>query len=51
MGDMREFLDPIPNLDDTTILVTGGTGSFGRAFIQRVLTKYEPRKLTVFLLF
>jgi len=45
---MREFLDPIPNLDDTTILVTGGTGSFGRAFIQRVLTKYEPRKLIVF---
>jgi len=48
MGNMREFLDPIPDLDGTTILVTGGTGSFGQAFIRRVLTKFEPKKLIVF---
>jgi UDP-N-acetylglucosamine 4,6-dehydratase len=48
MGNMREFLDPIPNLDDTTILVTGGTGSFGRAFLSSVLSRFKPRKLIVF---
>ncbi|MFB9887636.1 UDP-N-acetylglucosamine 4,6-dehydratase (inverting) [Balneatrix alpica] len=31
-----------------SILVTGGTGSFGRAFIKRVLEHYEPTKVVVF---
>lgn len=35
-------------LNNTSILVTGGTGSFGRHFIQTVLTKYKPRKVIVF---
>jgi len=35
-------------LDDKLILVTGGTGSFGKAFTQMVLSRYEPRKLIVF---
>lgn len=30
------------------ILVTGGTGSFGRAFVRRILGSYSPRKLIVF---
>ena len=30
------------------ILVTGGTGSFGRQFLQTVLNQCEPRKLIVF---
>ncbi len=33
---------------DKAILITGGTGSFGRAFIRRVLTHYKPRRLVVF---
>lgn len=36
------------NLDDKVILVTGGTGSFGRQFTETVLQRYRPRKLIVF---
>jgi UDP-N-acetylglucosamine 4,6-dehydratase/5-epimerase len=36
------------DFDGKVILVTGGTGSFGRAFVQRVLTKYNPRKLIIY---
>lgn len=36
------------SLDDKTILITGGTGSFGRAFIARVLRDFKPRRLIVF---
>ena len=36
-------------LKDKSILVTGGTGSFGRKFIQTVLTKYpEIKRVVVF---
>ena len=31
-----------------TILVTGGTGSFGKKFIQIVLQNYKPEKLIIF---
>ena len=33
---------------DKSILITGGTGSFGRKFIQTVLDRYEPRRVIVF---
>src|SRR3989338_1104427 len=36
------------NLSDTSILVTGGTGSFGKAFIREVLKKYNPKRLIIF---
>lgn len=35
-------------LDDSTILVTGGTGSFGTRFVHRSLRQYEPEKIIVF---
>ena len=35
-------------LNNKTILITGGTGSFGKAFIGAVLKKYKPRKLIVY---
>jgi len=35
-------------LNDKVILVTGGTGSFGRAFTRAVLSRYKPRKLIIF---
>src|SRR6185295_15746075 len=38
----------LANLDDLSILVTGGTGSFGKKFVDRVLEKYKPKKLIVF---
>jgi UDP-N-acetylglucosamine 4,6-dehydratase len=35
-------------LEGQVVLVTGGTGSFGRRFVQRVLAEQAPRKLIVF---
>ena len=35
-------------LDDKAILITGGTGSFGRAFVQFVLRNYTPDRVIVF---
>ena len=35
-------------LDDKIILVTGGTGSFGNAFVESVLKKYDPKKIIIF---
>lgn len=36
------------DLQNASILITGGTGSFGQRFAHRVLTQYEPRRLVVF---
>lgn len=35
-------------LENSNILITGGTGSFGHAFIPMTLKKYKPRRLVVF---
>lgn len=35
-------------LDGRGILITGGTGSFGKAFIRTLLTRYKPRRVIVF---
>ena len=35
-------------LTDASILVTGGTGSFGTRFVQTVLERHRPRRLVVF---
>ena len=35
-------------LDNKAILVTGGTGSFGRRFIKTVLDRYDPRRVIVY---
>ena len=35
-------------LDDKVILITGGTGSFGKKFIKRVLKRYNPKKIIVY---
>jgi len=35
-------------LNDRSILVTGGTGSFGRALVGEILTRYRPRRLVIF---
>jgi len=36
------------DFDNSNILVTGGTGSFGNMFIPMTLEKYNPRKIIVF---
>lgn len=35
-------------LKNSSILITGGTGSFGHAFIPMTLEKYNPKRLVVF---
>ena len=35
-------------LNNKTILITGGTGSFGKKFIQTILEKYQPKKVIVY---
>lgn len=35
-------------LTDKTILITGGTGSFGHAFIPMTLKKYNPKKIIIY---
>ncbi len=35
-------------LSNSSILVTGGTGSFGHAFVPMTLAKYNPRRLVIF---
>jgi hypothetical protein len=35
-------------LTNSSILITGGTGSFGHTFVPLTLAKYNPRRLVVF---
>jgi len=35
-------------LTDASILITGGTGSFGHTFVPMTLAKYKPRRLVIY---
>ena len=35
-------------LDNSSILITGGTGSFGQSFVPMTLKRYNPKKLVIF---
>jgi UDP-N-acetylglucosamine 4,6-dehydratase (inverting) len=35
-------------LNNKTILITGGTGSFGKKFTSRILKEYKPKKIIIF---
>ena len=35
-------------LSNSSILITGGTGSFGHTFVPMTLTKYNPRRLVIY---
>lgn len=45
---LRTFSNPNIDLTGLTVLVTGGTGSFGKSFVREVLTKHKPKKIIVF---
>ena len=38
----------LSGLDNASILITGGTGSFGRAFLDTVLNDHSPRRVGIF---
>lgn len=46
--DIRNFQHPTPDLTGRSVLVTGGTGSFGRAFVTHLLSDRPPQRLVVF---
>ena len=35
-------------MENRVILITGGTGSFGKQFVERILTKHNPAKVIVY---
>ena len=44
----RTFLEPQPKLAGRSLLVTGGTGSFGHAFVHELLRRHRLKRLVVF---
>ncbi len=34
--------------DNKTILITGGTGSFGKLYVQTLLSRYKPKKIIIY---
>ena len=35
-------------LNNKTILITGGTGSFGKKFLEMIFEKYNPKKVVIY---
>jgi UDP-N-acetylglucosamine 4,6-dehydratase len=49
MTDLPRFFDqPAFDLDDRSVLVTGGTGSFGTAFVRRLLKSSSSPRIVVY---
>ncbi len=50
MTDSRKAIafGDAPDLTGQSILVTGGTGSFGTAFVRRLLADHAPRRIVIF---
>ncbi len=44
----RDFTQPWLDLNDRSVLVTGGTGSFGKHFVKTVIETYRPKRLVIF---
>jgi UDP-N-acetylglucosamine 4,6-dehydratase/5-epimerase len=40
--------EAVTTLDDSAILITGGTGSFGKRFVHTLLERAQPRKVIVY---
>ncbi len=47
-GISRNFLEPMPDLNDKSILITGGTGSFGKKLVKLISEHWTPRRLVIF---
>jgi UDP-N-acetylglucosamine 4,6-dehydratase (inverting) len=41
-------MEPILNWHEASVMVTGGTGSFGNKFVEIMLQKYDPKRLVIF---
>src|ERR1700760_4422732 len=45
---LRDFTQPWLDLNDKSVMVTGGTGSFGKHFVKTVIENYKPRRLVIY---
>jgi UDP-N-acetylglucosamine 4,6-dehydratase len=45
---MREFIPQSLGIDGKSILITGGTGSFGKRFVKKILDDYSPKKVIIY---
>lgn len=45
--EMSDSPNPLPYLYGKSILITGGTGSFGKAFVRHALSRLNPSRLIV----
>ena len=45
---VRSFHSPRADLNGKVVLITGGTGSFGREFVRTLARAFTPRKIIVF---
>lgn len=46
-ASLRRPTFPLADLNGRSILITGGTGSFGQAFVDFVTKRYAPRRLAI----
>ncbi len=46
--NLRSYDAKLCDLSGKSILVTGGTGSFGRSFVAAVIKRFQPEKLIIF---
>jgi len=46
--EFRDFTQPWLDLNDKSVLVTGGTGSFGKHFVKTVIENYKPKRLVIY---
>ncbi len=44
----QRYYNNFENLNKKSILITGGTGSFGKLFVKKVLKWFNPKKIVVF---
>lgn len=45
---IRDFTPQNLDLKGKSILITGGTGSFGKSFVKRLITEYEPKRIIIY---
>ncbi len=45
---LSSYYDLSVDLTGKSVLITGGTGSFGKRFVRTVLDRYEPKRLIIF---
>jgi UDP-N-acetylglucosamine 4,6-dehydratase/5-epimerase len=45
---IRDFTQPWLDLNEKAVLITGGTGSFGKHFVKLAIERYHPRRIVIF---